>query len=80
MPTLLSILTPATVELPMPAADGLETIHYSLALLIAVNCGIGDAFMKEYGISEDWIIVDSGEWIPVDSGEFLNFIRDNLKK
>ena len=62
---------------PMPAADGLETIHYNLAYMIALNCGINPEFVNEYGTADRW--VDNGESIPVDAGEFLNFIRDNRK-
>jgi hypothetical protein len=78
----MSFLAPAAAaetaaDLPIPAADGLETIHYNLAYLIALNCGLPDAFMKEYGTSDNWLI--GGEWTPVDSGEFLDFISENLK-
>jgi hypothetical protein len=61
----------------MTAADGLETIHFNLAYLIALNCNLGEVFEKEYGIAESWVI--DGENIPVDAGEFLTFIQENLK-
>lgn len=71
---------PATVTMSadtIPAPDGLETIHYSLARAICDNVGLLVPFLDEYGFRDSWI-VDEQE-IPVDSGEFLNFIRDNLK-
>jgi hypothetical protein len=61
----------------IPAADGLETIHFRLAYRIAENVGIGKCFEKEYGIESNWI--DEGEEIPVDSGEFLYWLSGNVK-
>ena len=70
-------LTTIPADLKIPAADGLETIHFNLAYRIALNCNLSEVFEKEYGIAESWVI--DGENIPVDAGEFLDFISENLK-
>jgi hypothetical protein len=64
-------------KLSIPVADGLKTINYRLAYLIAVNVGVGELFANEYGIESDWN--DNGEAIPVDSGEFLYWLAENVK-